>query len=89
MYLGFSRRDFLKASGAGLLGLFLADLRLERAFAAPTPKQGRVIDSGVELFSEPFFSAKITHLFRRDEVVEITGEVQGDQGYGNLFNSVW
>lgn len=89
MYLGFSRRDFLKASGAGLLGLFLADLRLEQVFAAPAPTQGRVIDSGVELFNEPFFSAKITHLFGRDEVVEITGEVQGDQGYGNPFNTVW
>ena len=89
MYLGFSRRDFLKASGAGLLGLFLADLRLERVFAAETPKQGRVIDSGVELFSEPYFGAEITHLFGRDQVVEITGEVQGDQGYGNPFNSVW
>lgn len=89
MYVGFSRRDFLKASGAGLLGLFLADLRLERVVAAPTPKQGRVIDSGVELFSEPFFTAKITHLFGRDRVVEITGDVRGDKGYGNPFNSVW
>lgn len=89
MYLGFSRRDFLKASGAGLLGLFLADLRLERVFAAQAPKQGRIIDSGVELFSEPFFNAKISHLFGRDEVVEIIGEVQGVQGYGNPFNTVW
>jgi hypothetical protein len=85
----FSRRDFLKASGAGLLGLFLADLRLERVLAAQTPRQGRIIDSGVELFREPFFAAQVTHLFGRDQVVEITGEEQGDQGYGNPFNAVW
>jgi lipoprotein-anchoring transpeptidase ErfK/SrfK len=89
MKLGFSRRDFLKASGPGLLGFFLADLRLERVFAAQIARQGRIIDSGVELFREPFFSAEILHLFGRDEVVEITGEEQGDQGYGNPFNSVW
>ena len=58
MYLGFSRRDFLKASGAGLLGLFLADLRLEQVFAAPAPTQGRVIDSGVELFLTSRFSVR-------------------------------
>jgi lipoprotein-anchoring transpeptidase ErfK/SrfK len=89
MQLGFSRRDFLKASGAGLLGIFLADLRLEQVFAVQTSSQGRIIDSGVELFREPFFGAEILHLFGRDEVVEITGEEEGAQGYGNPFNSIW
>ena len=89
MQSGFSRRDFLKASGAGLLGLFLADLRLERVFAAQTPKQGRIIDSGVEFYAEPFFNADVIRLFGRDQVVEVTGEVQGDLGYGNPFNSTW
>ena len=86
---GFSRRDFLKASGAGLLGLFLADLHLDRALAAQTPKQGRIIDSGVELFSEPFFNASIIRLFGRDQVVDVTGESQGDLSYGNPFNATW
>jgi len=89
MDLRFSRRDFLKASSAGLLGLFLADLRLDRVFAAETPKEGRVTVSGVELFSEPFFNAKKVHIFGRDEIVEITGESEGDNGYGNPFNSTW
>ncbi len=89
MSLGFSRRDFLKASAAGLLGLFLADLRLERVFAAETPKQGRVTLSGVELLSEPFYSAKKIRSFGRDEVVDILGEAKGDNGYGNPFNSTW
>ncbi len=89
MSLGFSRRDFLKASSAGLLGLFLADLRLERVFAAETPKQGRVTLSGVELLSEPFYRAKKILSFGRDEVVDILGEAKGDDGYGNPFNSTW
>ena len=87
----FSRRDFLLAARAGLLGLFLADLRLDRALAAqmPVPVQGRITESGNELFSEPTFNAKKTHIFRHDEVVEIAGIVQGDKGYGNPFNSTW
>ncbi len=88
--LGFSRRDFLKASSAGLLGLFLADLRLERSFAAETiPKQGRSTLSGVELLSEPSFKARKIRAFGRDEVMDINGEAQGDYGYGNPFNSTW
>lgn len=85
----FSRREFLKASSAGLLGLFLADLRLEGVLAAETPKQGRSTMSGVNVFSEPFFNANTISLLRQDEVVEITGETQGDKGYGNPFNSTW
>ena len=85
----FSRRDFLRASGAGLLGLFLANLRLERALAAKTPKQGRITLSGIDLFNEPFLNAKKIRTFNRDEVVDITGESEGDKGFGNPFNSRW
>lgn len=85
----FSRRDFLKASGAGLLGLFLADLRLERILATEIPKQGRVTMSGVELLSEPFFAANKLFAFGLDKVVEITGATEGAKGYGNPFNSTW
>jgi lipoprotein-anchoring transpeptidase ErfK/SrfK len=85
----FSRRDFLKVSSAGLLGLFLADLRLERVRAAETPRQGRSTMSGVNVFHEPFFNANTISLLRQDEVVEITGEIQGGEGYGNPFNSTW
>jgi len=85
----FTRRDFLKASGAGLLGLFLADLRLDRVLAAETPKQGRITISGVELLREPFFAAEKLSAFGLDKVVEITGVTEGDKGYGNPFNSTW
>jgi hypothetical protein len=89
MGLNLTRRDFLKTSGAGLLGLFLADLRLERALAAETPIQGRSTISGLDVFSEPFFNATKKYMLRQDEVVNINGEVQGDYGYGNQFNSTW
>jgi len=89
MSQSFSRRDFLKASNAGLLGLFLADLRLDLIFAAKTPIQVRTAGSGVEFFSEPFYNARKIHIFRRDDVVEVTGETEGDKGYGNPFNSTW
>lgn len=85
----FSRRDFLKASSSGLLGLFLADLRLDRVLAAETPKQGRITISGIELLREPFFVAKKLSAFGLDKVVKITGATEGDKGYGNPFNSTW
>ena len=85
----FSRRDFLKTSGAGVLGLFLADLRLARVFHAAHPKEGRSTVSGLELFREPSFRAKGIDLLGRDEVIDISSEVQGDTGYGNPLNSTW
>lgn len=45
--------------------------------------------SGVNLYQEPSFNAKKTYTFGRDEVVSITGETEGDKGYGNPFNSKW
>ncbi len=82
----FSRRDFLKLSGAGMLGVFLAELHLDRAFASSTA-QGRMIQSGIYLYSEPSFNAKTSHIFGRDEVVNVTDEVDGDAG--NPYNKKW
>jgi hypothetical protein len=82
----FSRRDFLKLSAAGMLGALLAEARLERALAAPLP-QGRMTLSGIGLYTDPAFKSKITHAFGLDEVVSITGEVDGDEG--NPFNKKW
>lgn len=86
--LPFSRRDFLKLSGAGLLGAFLAELRLDRALAAPAT-QGRVVLSGLKLYKEPSFNANVLRAFGRDEVVSIVGEVTGDQGVKNPYNNRW
>jgi lipoprotein-anchoring transpeptidase ErfK/SrfK len=82
----FSRRDFLKLSGAGLLGALLAELHLDRAWA-DSPAQGRMTLSGINLYSDPSFKAKILHTYGRDEVVSITGEADGDPG--NPYNNKW
>jgi hypothetical protein len=84
--LSFSRRDFLKVSAAGLLGGFLAELGLDDALAAPA-SLGRMTLSGIGLYEEPRFKAKKPHVFGRDEVVHITGSVQGEAG--NNFNRTW
>ena len=82
----FTRRDFLKVSGTGMLGALLADAGLDRALAASLP-QGRMTRSGIGLYRDPAFGADTMHLFGMDEVVEVTGEVDGDEG--NPFNNKW
>jgi hypothetical protein len=82
----FSRRDFLKLSGAGMLGALLAELGIDSALAKPSA-QGRMTRSGIGLYSEPAFQAQKLHVFGRDEVVSITGVVDGDEG--NPSNKKW
>jgi lipoprotein-anchoring transpeptidase ErfK/SrfK len=84
----FSRRDFLKLSSAGLRGFFLSELRLEQAFASSVT-QARVAFSGVDLFDQPSFGASLLRTFNRDEVVDVTGQADGDLGFGNPFNKAW
>jgi lipoprotein-anchoring transpeptidase ErfK/SrfK len=84
--LPFSRRDFLKLSGAGLLGAFLAELHIDRVLAA-TVTQARTTLSGLALYSEPSFKAKIISYFNRDEIVDVAGQVDGDPG--NPYNKIW
>jgi lipoprotein-anchoring transpeptidase ErfK/SrfK len=81
-----SRRDFLKLSAAGMFGALLADLRLDRALAAPAA-QGRMTLSGINLYSDPSFQATKLHIYGRDELVRITAEVDGDAG--NPYNKKW
>lgn len=89
MDLGFSRRDFLKVSGVGALAMLLPQWPFNNSSAAETPRQGRVTVSGIDLYQKPSFNAKKLRAFGRDEVVNIGGETEGDQGYGNPFNAKW
>jgi hypothetical protein len=84
-----SRRDFLKLSASGALGFALAEMGFDRALAAPPASQGRITWSGVPLLAEPFFKAKEIMKFGIDIAVDLIAEVQGDQGYGNPFNTTW
>ena len=83
-----TRRDFLKLASAGTLAFALSDLRLERVLSASAIKQGRMITSGLPLYDAPAFNANKIHLFRQDEIVEITSVDENGES-GNPFNSAW
>lgn len=86
--LQLTRRDFLKLASTGSLAFALSELRLERAFAGSTVKQGRITLSGIPLYDGPAFTANKIHFFGRDEVVDITSvDENGEEG--NPFNSAW
>ena len=83
-----SRRDFLKLSASGVLGLVLSELGMDRALAAPPASQGRAIWSGVQIYDAPYRTANKTDLLRIDEVVNLLGETPGDM-IVNKFNNTW
>jgi len=85
--LNFSRRDFLKLSASGVLGLALSELGIDHALAAPPATQGRATYSGVPLYDAPSFKAKEMHLIGIDQVVNIQAELEGEEG--NPFNKAW
>ena len=82
-----SRRDFLKLSASGALALALSEMGFDRALAAPPASYGRVTWSGIPLYDAPAFTAKKIHLFGMDQIVELKGEAEGDEG--NPYNNVW
>jgi len=82
-----SRRDFLKLSASGVLGLVLSEMGIDLALAAPPPSQGRITWSGLPLYDAPSFKAKKIHVFGLDQIVSIKAEVEGDEG--NPFNKAW
>jgi hypothetical protein len=82
-----SRRDFLKLSASGALGIVLSELGISRVLAAPVTSQGRVTFSGVPLYDTPSFKGKELHRFGMDQVVNLKAEVEGDEG--NPFNKAW
>ena len=86
MMIPVSRRDFLKLSASGALTFVLMELGFDDALAAES-SYGRVTWSGIPLYDAPAFNSKKLHLFGKDQIVEILGEVEGDEG--NPFNRTW
>jgi len=84
-----TRRDFLKLSGAGLLGLALSTWRVSRVLAgAPSlRRQGRVCWYRLDIYDAPSFSAEILKTYGRDKILPITGEVIG--GSETDYNRIW
>jgi hypothetical protein len=87
--LPLSRRDFLKISASGTLAFVLSEMGIDRALAAPPASQGRVTWSGIPLYDAPTFKANQLHLFGIDKVVSLKAEIQGEESYGNPFNTTW
>jgi lipoprotein-anchoring transpeptidase ErfK/SrfK len=85
----FTRRDFLKLSASGALGLFLAEAGLDRALAVTEPpaSHGRVLMSGLFMYAVPSFSSESWKAFGKDQVVPISEVVEGEAG--NPYNNVW
>lgn len=87
--ISFTRRDFLKLSASGALGLLLADTGIDRALAAEKTSitQGRVLMSGLFMYEKPAFSSKQWKAFGKDQIVTISEVVEGDEG--NPYNKTW
>jgi lipoprotein-anchoring transpeptidase ErfK/SrfK len=85
----FTRRDFLKLSASGALGLFLAETGLGRALAATEPpaSHGRVLMSGLFMYASPSFSSESWKAFGKDQLVPISEVVEGEAG--NPYNTAW
>ncbi|HNN14249.1 MAG TPA: L,D-transpeptidase [Anaerolineales bacterium] len=83
-----SRRDFLKVTASGALGLILSELGLDRALAAPPTTQGLALWSGVPIYDAPFATANKIDLLGKDKVINLMGEAQGDY-FDNPFNTTW
>ena len=84
----FSRRDFLRLTGYGLLGMFLPNL----PFNFPQTDdfdnlQGRVIDRFIWSYTDPSFKAKRKRLYWRDLVFPIQNSTISDDV--TAYNRVW
>jgi lipoprotein-anchoring transpeptidase ErfK/SrfK len=80
-----SRRDFLKLSGAALLGILFSDIRTGRAARAPL--QGRVLYSRMKVRAAPSFSGEQTGSLLFDNLVNIAEQVTG--GTLEDYNRTW
>jgi len=85
----FTRRDFLKLSATGALGLFLSETGIDRALAVTEPPagHGRVLMSGLFMYEVPSFRSEQWKAFGKDQVVPISEVVEGEAG--NPYNTAW
>ena len=85
-----TRRDFLKLSAAGALGLFLSESGVDRVLADETlpASQGRALISGVILYDSPSFTGKERKALGKDQVVPISEALIGGEN-GNPYNNTW
>ena len=83
-----SRRDFLKLSGAGLLGLFLPPIPIDPTFAQLAPnQQGRVTNATIMVYDVPSFEGEMVKVYWRDIVLPIAGVAISDDE--TAYNRIW
>ena len=86
--VAFSRRDFLKLSGLGFLGLWLPNLPLDLFFQdAFEAQEGRVAARLIWLYDQPSFNARRTKLYWRDSVLPISNVSISEDA--SDYNRVW
>lgn len=87
----FTRRDFLKLSAAGLLGLLISDLGLDKvqAGAPPLQRQGRTCWSSLTIYDKPSFDSTEINKYGRDVVLPITAELTVEDEYRFHWNPTW
>ena len=83
----FSRRDFLKLSGATLLGLLFSDVAFETASAEASGLQGRVVYAHLLVRDAPSFQGRKVDAYPRDALLTIHGQVVG--GIDSDYNRLW
>jgi hypothetical protein len=91
----YSRREFLKRSGAGLLGLFALPAlgpyeryeRLQNTPGGKPIKLGRAVDDTVPVFDKPSLSGKLKRMYYRDVIFQIDEVTIGDEKPS--YNRIW
>lgn len=85
----FTRRDFLKFSAAGTLGLLMAELGIYKvdAGAPPLQRQGRTTWSSLTVYDTPSFNGTVVNVYGRDVVLPITEELYIEDEHA--YNHVW
>jgi lipoprotein-anchoring transpeptidase ErfK/SrfK len=88
--LSFTRRDFLKLSAAGALGLFLTETGIDRVLAAEalSANYGRILQNGLALYESPSFTSTMHKAYGKDQVVSISEVIKGEDN-GNPYNNSW
>jgi len=82
-----SRRDFLKLSGYGLMGMFLPNLSLKPSNDIFDTLLGRVIDRSLWSYEEPDRKSKRKKLYWHDLTLRITNSTISEDK--TAYNRVW
>jgi hypothetical protein len=75
---GATRRDFLRVTGWGLLGMALPRLQPRATDTPPSTQLGRILEDRADVYAAPSFSARHIKTLWRDEVHPVLSATVGD-----------